>query len=108
MFFGFPPLTSFWIDQDLGWVGHFIFVTSTIFDIGVYLIVIGLGIDVLRSLGSELDIQAEEQRSGALRVSEQVLDEAEVRGHIESTVPVTKQLPVVTRHETRNNEGGTN
>ncbi|GAA2019561.1 multicomponent Na+:H+ antiporter subunit A [Nakamurella flavida] len=34
------------------------FVTSTIFDIGVYLVVIGLVLDVLRSLGAELDRQA--------------------------------------------------
>lgn len=99
MFFGYPPLTSFWIDQDLGWIGHLIFVTSTIFDIGVYLIVIGLAVDVLRSLGSELDIQAEEQRSGKLRVSEQVLDEAEVRGHVETTKPVTKQVPIIGERE---------
>jgi multicomponent Na+:H+ antiporter subunit A len=31
------------------------FVTSTIFDIGVYMIVVGLVLDVLRSLGAELD-----------------------------------------------------
>ncbi|BCT77737.1 monovalent cation/H+ antiporter subunit A [Sinomonas cyclohexanicum] len=31
------------------------FVTSTIFDIGVYLVVVGLVVDVLRSLGSRID-----------------------------------------------------
>jgi multicomponent Na+:H+ antiporter subunit A len=35
------------------------FVTSTIFDIGVYLIVVGLVLDVLRSLGSEIDVHSE-------------------------------------------------
>ncbi|MDJ1371934.1 Na+/H+ antiporter subunit A [Gulosibacter molinativorax] len=99
MFFGHAPLTSFWVDQEVEWVGHVIFVTSTIFDIGVYLIVIGLAVDVLRSLGSELDIQAEEQRSGRLRVSEEVLDEAEVRGHIETAKPVTKQMQVLPKRE---------
>ena len=34
--------------------------TSTIFDIGVYLVVIGLVLDVLRSLGAEVDRQYEE------------------------------------------------
>ncbi len=34
------------------------FVTSTIFDVGVYLVVIGLVLDVLRSLGAEVDRQA--------------------------------------------------
>ena len=33
------------------------FVTSTIFDVGVYLVVIGLVLDVLRSLGAEVDRQ---------------------------------------------------
>ena len=38
-------------------LGDLKFVTSSIFDIGVYLIVIGLVLDVLRSLGAELDRQ---------------------------------------------------
>ncbi len=38
-------------------LGDLKFVTSTIFDIGVYLIVVGLVLDVLRSLGAELDRQ---------------------------------------------------
>jgi multicomponent Na+:H+ antiporter subunit A len=37
------------------------FVTSTLFDVGVYLIVVGLVIDVLRSLGSHIDEQIEDQ-----------------------------------------------
>ncbi|MGO1544137.1 MAG: Na+/H+ antiporter subunit A [Gulosibacter sp.] len=105
IFFGYPPLTSFWVDEQLPWVGHLIFVTSTIFDIGVYLIVIGLAVDVLRSLGSELDVQAEERRSGGqLRVSETVLDEAEVRGNTEKASPVTRQLPVIRETERGNGE----
>jgi multicomponent Na+:H+ antiporter subunit A len=36
------------------------FVTSTLFDVGVYLIVVGLVIDVLRSLGSHIDEQLED------------------------------------------------
>jgi multicomponent Na+:H+ antiporter subunit A len=35
-------------------------VTSLFFDIGVYMIVIGLVLDVLRSLGAELDRQEDE------------------------------------------------
>ncbi len=50
-------------------LGELKFVTSSFFDIGVYLIVIGLVLDVLRSLGAELDRQgvlerAETQQSG--------------------------------------------
>jgi len=56
-------------------LGDLKFVTSSIFDIGVYLIVIGLVLDVLRALGAELDRQgilerverepAERDRQGA-------------------------------------------
>ena len=35
-------------------------VTSLFFDIGVYLIVVGLVLDILRSLGAELDRQVDE------------------------------------------------
>ena len=35
-------------------------VTSLFFDVGVYLIVVGLVLDILRSLGAELDRQADE------------------------------------------------
>lgn len=34
--------------------------TSTLFDIGVYLVVVGLVLDILRSLGGEVDRQQEE------------------------------------------------
>ena len=36
--------------------------TATIFDIGVYLIVVGLVLDVLRSLGGKIDSVLEEER----------------------------------------------
>ncbi len=54
-------------------LGDLKFVTSTIFDIGVYLIVIGLVLDVLRSLGAELDRQLMLERRDA--------DTAQVRRH---------------------------
>ena len=59
--FGAGPLTSAYVDETIPVVGQFVFVTSTFFDIGVYLICIALVIDILRSLGSEVDIQAEQQ-----------------------------------------------
>jgi multicomponent Na+:H+ antiporter subunit A len=37
-------------------------VTSLFFDIGVYLVVIGLVLDILRSLGAGLDAQIERDR----------------------------------------------
>jgi multicomponent Na+:H+ antiporter subunit A len=39
-------------------LGDLHLVTSTVFDIGVYLIVVGLVLDVLRSLGAEVDRHA--------------------------------------------------
>jgi multicomponent Na+:H+ antiporter subunit A len=41
--------------------GDIKFVTSTIFDIGVYIVVVGLALDVLRSLGAEIDEHFEER-----------------------------------------------
>jgi len=60
LFFGVDALTSTWWELDLGIFGQLEFVTSTIFDIGVYLVVIGLVLDVLRSLGAEVDRQQEQ------------------------------------------------
>jgi multicomponent Na+:H+ antiporter subunit A len=55
--FGLDPLTRAVWEADLPVVGHVEFVTSTFFDVGVYLVVIGLVLDVLRSLGAEVDRQ---------------------------------------------------
>ncbi|HEY7815430.1 MAG TPA: Na+/H+ antiporter subunit A [Nakamurella sp.] len=44
-------------------LGDLKFVTSSIFDIGVYLIVIGLVLDVLRAMGAELDRQGMLERA---------------------------------------------
>ncbi|MFT4231475.1 MAG: Na+/H+ antiporter subunit A, partial [Leucobacter sp.] len=55
MLFGQAALASAWIDVDLGMFGTLPLVTSTLFDIGVYLVVFGLILDVLRSLGAEID-----------------------------------------------------
>ncbi len=61
LFFGVDALTSTWFEWNLGPFGELEFVTSTIFDIGVYLVVIGLVLDVLRSLGAEVDRQQESE-----------------------------------------------
>lgn len=67
LLFGLPPLQSTYWTWDLPIIGEGEFVTSTIFDIGVYLVVIGLVLDVLRSLGAEVDrqTQANRERVGA-------------------------------------------
>ncbi|WP_442544499.1 Na+/H+ antiporter subunit A [Arthrobacter sp. KN11-1C] len=53
-------IIEFWLPL----FGDIKFVTSTIFDIGVYLVVVGLALDVLRSLGAEIDEHFEETFGG--------------------------------------------
>ena len=60
LFFGVDALTSTWFEAEIPVIGHIEFVTSTLFDIGVYLVVVGLALDILRSLGAEIDRQQEE------------------------------------------------
>jgi multicomponent Na+:H+ antiporter subunit A len=64
LFFGVDALTSTWFEGEVPVLGHVEFVTSTFFDIGVYLVVVGLVLDVLRSLGAEVDRQEEEDDRG--------------------------------------------
>ncbi|MEU5914426.1 Na+/H+ antiporter subunit A [Micromonospora sp. NPDC047527] len=63
-------LESAKIDWSLPLIGDIHLVTSLFFDIGVYLIVIGLVLDILRSLGAEVDrhIEATGTGSGGLAV----------------------------------------
>lgn len=50
---------SVYLEGDIPVLGHLSFGTSTFFDIGVYLIVVGLMLDILRSLGAEVDLHQE-------------------------------------------------
>ncbi|MDR6866987.1 multicomponent Na+:H+ antiporter subunit A [Microbacterium resistens] len=68
LLFGLPPLASTFWEAEIPVIGHIEFVTSTIFDIGVYLVVIGLVLDVLRSLGAEVDRQTQELRARGVSV----------------------------------------
>lgn len=52
---GAPALSSALIQVDVPVLGTVKFVTALIFDLGVYLIVVGLVLDVLRSLGARID-----------------------------------------------------
>lgn len=69
LLFGAPPLTSAFFEAELPLLGHVEFVTSTLFDIGVYLVVIGLVLDVLRSLGAEVDRQTQNSRASGVSVA---------------------------------------
>ncbi|USQ76305.1 Na+/H+ antiporter subunit A [Ornithinimicrobium cryptoxanthini] len=57
MFFGSPPLRTWIFDVPIPIIGDVHVVTSLLFDLGVYLVVVGLMLDILRSLGSSLDEQ---------------------------------------------------
>lgn len=54
---GAPPLSSAIVELTLPVFGHVKLVTAMLFDLGVYLIVVGLVLDVLRSLGARLDTE---------------------------------------------------
>ena len=68
LFFQMAPLESTVWEADVPVLGHLEFVSSTFFDIGVYLVVIGLVLDVLRSLGAEVDRQTQEMRARGVNV----------------------------------------
>jgi len=62
---GGEVLQSALLDWHLPVLGHVHFVTSAIFDIGVYLVVIGVVLNILRSLGAEIDRHEQIERSDA-------------------------------------------
>jgi multicomponent Na+:H+ antiporter subunit A len=53
--FGGAVLQSAVVDLELGVLGELHLVTSVFFDVGVYVLVVGLVLDLLRSLGSAID-----------------------------------------------------
>ncbi|NQX26301.1 Na+/H+ antiporter subunit A [Microbacteriaceae bacterium VKM Ac-2854] len=64
LFLGLEVLQASWIDLEVPILGELHLGTPTLFDIGVYLIVIGLTLDILRSLGGEVDRHGEEAEAG--------------------------------------------
>jgi multicomponent Na+:H+ antiporter subunit A len=66
LFAGAPVLSSAVIEFDAPVLGSIKFVTALFFDLGVYLIVVGLVLDVLRSLGARVDTDLS-QTVGAAR-----------------------------------------
>ncbi|GAB3129944.1 Na+/H+ antiporter subunit A [Tsukamurella serpentis] len=57
LLFGAPALSSVAFEFTAPVFGDVKFVTALIFDAGVYLVVVGLVLDVLRSLGARLDLE---------------------------------------------------
>ena len=71
MFFGGQVLQSAVVEfTDLPLFGDSLkLVSATAFDIGVYFVVVGLVMDVLRSLGGEVDRRGEEARRARARAA---------------------------------------
>ncbi|MFT4202088.1 Na+/H+ antiporter subunit A [Gordonia sp. (in: high G+C Gram-positive bacteria)] len=59
LFFGAPALSSAVLEVTLPVLGEIHLVTAMFFDLGIYLIVVGLVLDILRSLGARLDVEAD-------------------------------------------------
>ncbi|GAC70056.1 hydrogen gas-evolving membrane-bound hydrogenase subunit E, partial [Gordonia soli] len=55
---GAPALSSAVVEIDVPVLGDIKLVTALFFDLGIYLIVVGLVLDVLRSLGARLDVES--------------------------------------------------
>lgn len=91
--FGGTVMQSYTFEWDMIIFGHVKFVTSVIFDVGVYLIVIGLVLDILRSLGGRIDERKEREAfDGAAK---------EGRG---SRIRVTRTGPSVSAHRVDDSE----
>lgn len=60
VFFGGSIMQSYTFEWDWPIIGHVKFVTAVIFDVGVYLVVVGMVLDVLRSLGGQIDQNVED------------------------------------------------
>ena len=65
MFLGAPALSSAVFEVTVPVLGDIKFVTALFFDLGIYLIVVGLVLDVLRSLGARLDVETTIARTAA-------------------------------------------
>ena len=92
LFFGGQILQSYVVEStDLPLFGDALkLVSATAFDIGVYLVVVGLVIDVLRSLGGEVDRRGEEARRARLRAAAR-------RRHPRMPTPSTPDAPEAAR-----------
>ncbi|HRO29240.1 Na+/H+ antiporter subunit A [Citricoccus sp.] len=86
LLFGGQVFQSAIVEFALPVIGDVKFVSSTVFDIGVYLVVVGLVIDVLRSLGSEVDRRSEAEGT-AQAEAQQRRREAGAAAEASSAVP---------------------
>ncbi|MFZ4842702.1 Na+/H+ antiporter subunit A [Mycetocola saprophilus] len=91
LFFGSEILSSAYLSADIPVLGYISIGTTTIFDIGVYLVVVGLVLDILRSLGGEVDRQQDEAD-----IAEESTDEFSPRQQVPNTdLWATQRVPIV-------------
>ena len=86
MFLGHPPLTSAYDSVDLPLIGNMSLPSALLFDAGVYLIVVGLMMHILSSLGGQLD-QEEEMRKQRARDRARSMARAAERRRSMSSLP---------------------
>ncbi|WP_308121884.1 MnhB domain-containing protein, partial [Actinotalea ferrariae] len=86
---GGSVLQSVIIEFDVVLLGHVKLVTSLFFDLGVFLVVIGLVLDILRSLGAEIDRHGEE--AGTAEVSDELPVAPQVHGLAAETASLASQ-----------------
>ncbi|SDL94210.1 multisubunit sodium/proton antiporter, MrpA subunit /multisubunit sodium/proton antiporter, MrpB subunit [Corynebacterium mycetoides] len=65
MFFGYPPLTSGYIEPDLPLIGQVAIPSALLFDAGVSVIVVGLIMHILTSVGAHLDKEEDARKERA-------------------------------------------
>ncbi|WP_269511999.1 Na+/H+ antiporter subunit A [Corynebacterium faecium] len=65
MFFGMPPLTSSYAEFDVPLIGEVTVPSALVFDAGVYIIVVGLIMHVLASMGAYLDREEDTRKQRA-------------------------------------------
>ena len=92
---GAPVLSSAVIELDLPVLGHIKLVTALFFDLGVYLIVVGLVLDVLRSLGARVDVEMVQaaQQAAPPMTSYLVPLDPDRRPHQRRGVPAARTQP---------------
>lgn len=96
---GEPPLTSHIWDLTLPLIGEIHIASALLFDLGVYLIVIGLTMHILNSLGGQLDrdeeMRKQRARDRARRLARNQRREAATVGARRSNEKSTRQMPTI-------------
>ncbi|WP_202613608.1 Na+/H+ antiporter subunit A [Ornithinimicrobium cerasi] len=80
MLFGSPALRTWIADVQVPLLGEVHVVTSLLFDVGVYLVVLGLMLDILRSFGTGIDAQIRTEREDREDREAQLAGSAEPEG----------------------------